>query len=107
MVPIQSGQSVKQTATGETIVAICYLSRVHENILAGGDMLIIDATANLERNDTKLFHLMCPSPVGGLPVGTLITTRADETTISEALELYKTLLPEKAFFEGGKAKVQV
>ena len=45
---------------------------------------------------------MCPSPVGGLPVGTLITTRADETTISEALQLYKTLLPEKAFFGRGK-----
>ena len=67
-----------------------------------GDMIIMDATANLERNDTKLFHLMCPSPVGGLPVGTLITTRADETTISEALELYKTLLPEKALFGRGK-----
>jgi hypothetical protein len=62
----------------------------------------MDATANLDRNDSKLFHLMCPSPVGGLPVGTLITTRADETTISEALELYKTLLPEKAFFGRGK-----
>ena len=95
---------VKQTATGETIVAICdsFNRRVHENILAAGDMLIMDATANLNRNDTKLFYLMCPSPVGGLPVGTLITTRADETTIGEALELYKTLLPENAFFGRGK-----
>ena len=95
---------VKQTASGETIVAICdsFNRRVHENIPAAGDMLIMDATANLDRNDSKLFHLMCPSPVGGLPVGTLITTRADETTISEALELYKTLLPENAFFGRGK-----
>ena len=45
----------------------------------------MDATSNLERNDTKVFHLMCPSPLGGLPLGTLITTRADENTITEAL----------------------
>ena len=28
---------------------------------------------------------MCPSPIGGLPLCTLITTRADENTITEAL----------------------
>ena len=44
---------------------------------------------------------MCPSPIGGLPLGTLITTRADEETISEALDLYKTLLPDDAFYGRG------
>ena len=61
----------------------------------------MDATANLDRNDTKLFHLMCPTPIGGLPLGTLITTRADEATICEALDLYKSLLTEKSFFGRG------
>ena len=58
----------------------------------------MDGTANLDRNDTNVFHVMCPSPVGGLPLGTLIMTRADEETIAAALELYKELLPERAFF---------
>ena len=44
---------------------------------------------------------MCPSPIGGLPLGTLITTRADEDTISEALDLYKSLLTDKSFFGRG------
>ena len=95
---------VQQTATGETIIVICdeFNHRVHENIPAAGDLLIMDATANLDRNDTKLFHLMCPSPIGGLPLGTIITTKADEVTLCEALNLYKTLLTEKSFYGRGK-----
>ena len=44
---------------------------------------------------------MCPTPIGALPLGTLILTRADETTIREALNLYKSLLTEKSFFGRG------
>ena len=85
---------VKQTATGETIIAICdeFNHRVH-------DLLIMEATANIDRIDSKLFHLMCPTPIVGLPLGTLILTRADETTIGEALNLYKSLLTDKSFSE--------
>ena len=95
---------VKQIENGETIIAVCdkFSKRVHENIPAAGDLLIMDGTANLDRNDTKEFHLMCPSPVGGLPLGTLIMTRADEETIAAALELYKALLQERAFYGRGK-----
>ena len=38
---------------------------------------------------------------GGLPLGTLIT-RGDEATITEALELYQSLVPENGFFGRGK-----
>ena len=65
---------VKQTHDGETIIAICdsLNRRVHETIPAAGDLLIMDATANLDRNDSKIFDLMCPSPLGGLPLGVII-----------------------------------
>ena len=93
----------KQTVSGETIIVICdqFNHRIHENIPAAGDILVVDATANLDRSDTKLFHLMCPSPIGGLPLGTIITTKADEATLSEGLEFYKTLLTDKSFFGRG------
>ena len=54
-----------------------------------GDMMIVDATSNLDRSDTKLFHLMCPSAIGGLPLGTLMVTKEDESTIRVALETLK------------------
>ena len=75
---------------------------VHEHIPAAGYLMIMDATANVDRNDSKIFHMMCPSPIGGLPLGTLITTCADETRISEALELHKSLLPSDAFYGRGR-----
>ena len=95
---------VEQTVGGETIIAICdmFNRRVHQNIPAAGDLVIMDGTANLDRNDSKIYHMMSPSPVGGLPLGTLITTRGDEATITEALELYKSLVPENGFFGRGK-----
>ena len=45
---------------------------------------------------------MCPSPVGGLLLGTIITTPGDETTINKGLELYKSLLRENSFYGRGK-----
>ena len=61
----------------------------------------MDVTADLDLHDSKLFHLMCPIPIRGLPLGTLITTIADEATICEALDLYKSLLTDKSFFGRG------
>ena len=57
---------VKQTLGGETIIAICdsLNIRVHESIPAAGDLLVMDATGNIDRFDSKIFHLMCPSTLG-------------------------------------------
>ena len=46
-------------------------------------------------------YLICPTPAGGLPLGTVITTREDEATIDAALDLYSSILPEKACFGRG------
>ena len=91
------------TETGDVIVAICddFCRRVHETVPQAGDIVLVDATSNLDRHDTKLFHLICPTPVGGLPLGTLIVSREDEDTLDSALALYESILPEKAFFGRG------
>ena len=47
----------------------------------------------------NLFHLMCPSVVGGLPLAEILTTREDTGTILFALELLKSVLPPGAFYE--------
>ena len=47
------------------------------------DILLLDATSNLDRSETKLFHMMTPAAVGALPLGTIITTREDEKTLRE------------------------
>ena len=94
---------VAQTKDGETCVAICdpFMKRVHKMIPQSGELVMMDATSNVDRSDTKIFHLMCPSPAGGLPLATLVTTREDAKTIEFGLELLKSVLPSDAFYGRG------
>ena len=96
---------IAQTPHGQTVVVITdpFMHRVHKTIPQCGEIIFIDATANLDRNDTKLFHLMCPSVVGGLPVAEILTTREDTATVVYALELLKSVLPPGAFYGRGGA----
>ena len=96
---------VAQTEDGETCIAICdpFQRRVHKIIPQAADLLMMDATSNVDRSDTKIFHLMCPSSAGGLPLATLVTTREDAATIKFGLELLKTVLPTYAFYGRGPA----
>ena len=66
-----------------------------------GDLMMMDATSNLDRSDTKIFHLMCPAAVGALPLATIITTREDEKTILHGLRMLKKMLPKDAFYGRG------
>ena len=95
-----------QSPAGETVVVICdpFMRRVHKMIPQSGDLLFLDATSNLDRSDSKLFHFMTPSSIGGLPVATMITTREDEDTVTFGIELLKTILPLGAFYGRGSAR---
>lgn len=66
-------------------------------------MILVDATSNLNRQDSKLFHIMTPSAIGALPLGTIVTSREDENTLKFAFSLYKSLLNERSFFGRGAA----
>ena len=87
----------------QTVVVIidAFMRRVHTSVPQSGDLLIMDATSNLDRSDTKLFNIICPSAIGGLPVGKLIVTREDEKTITHALKMYQNMLPQDAFYGRG------
>ena len=58
---------IEVAANGEIIVAVCdaFCRRVHKHVPQAGDIVLMDATSNLDRHDTKLFHLICPSAVRG------------------------------------------
>ena len=94
---------LERTSNGEIIIAICdsFCRRVHKHVPQAGDIVLMDATSNLDRYDTKLFHLICPSPAGGLPLGNILTTKDDKVTIKAALVLFQSILPTDAFFGRG------
>ena len=76
--------------------------RVLEMLPQSSDLLLIDATANLDRGDSKFFRLLTCSPAGGLPVGYLVVSSETEELIYKALQLYKSILPSHAFKGRGK-----
>ena len=81
---------MEETCNEGISMAICntFCRRVHEHVpQAGGDIVTVDAASNLDRHDTKLFHLVCPSPTCGLPLGNIL--------------LFKSILPHGAFFWRG------
>ena len=94
---------IAQSPSGETVVVICnpFMRRVHSTVPQSSDIVMMDATANLDRLDTKCFHFMCPSTVGALPLAEMITTREDEETIKFGLTCLKSVLPPGAFYGRG------
>ena len=105
--PLPKGEShakIEQSDDGETVISNVdpFMNRVQKNVPQSGELVLIDATSNLDRNDTKLFHFMCPSPIGALPVAEIVTTREDMKTIIFGLELLKTVLPAGAFYGRGR-----
>ena len=105
--PLADGEcyaKAAQTENGETVIAVVdpFMYRVHETVPQCGEIVMIDATSNLDRNDFKLFHLVCPSPIGALPLAEIITSREDAQTVFFGLEVLKTVLPANAFFGRGR-----
>ena len=105
--PLEGGECysrIAQSPSGETVIIIVdpFMRRVHSYIPQAGEIVMVDATSNLDRLDTKLFHFMCPSTVGALPLAEMMTTREDEDTIKFGLEILKTVLPPGAFYGRGR-----
>ena len=77
------------------------MKRVHQTVPQSGEIVCVDSTSNLDRNDSKVFHLVCPSPIGGLPLATIITSREDTETLVFALQVLQSVLPSYAFYGRG------
>ena len=93
---------VDSTQDDQMIIAICtpLMQRVHTLHKHSGELVFIDASGNMDRDDCKVFLILTHSCVGGLPIGVLITSSETESTIRAALELYRSILPTGCF--GGR-----
>ena len=98
--------TIEQTEDGETIVVVCdkLSRRVHKVLPQAGDIVYVDATSNLDRQDSKLIKFMTCSPAGGLPLGFIISSSESEKTLKQAFDKFKQILPDDAFFKRGKDK---
>ena len=85
----------------QTAVAVCTPIMVHEHqmLRQSGELVYVDATSTLDRYDCPTFIMISTcTPAGGFPLGVVITSGEDETTITEALNWLKS---QNAFNGGG------
>lgn len=81
-------------------------SSVHEWVQQAGETVFVDGTHNLvaQDKDAKLIWLLCGSPVGGLPLGYIITNMNSEMGYRACFEALVETLPPHAFFHRGPKK---
>ena len=75
--------------------------RCHQHIPQSGDIVHIDSTGNVDRIDSKVTNIVCPTPAGAAPLGMIITSCETEAVMTQAFQIYKDLLPSYAFFNKG------
>ncbi|XP_062503901.1 uncharacterized protein LOC134180732 [Corticium candelabrum] len=81
------------------VLAICtpLMSRAHNNIKQAREMVFIDATSSLDRYNSSVFIMSTSTPTSGIPLGVIVTSDEQATTIHRGLELLGEVLPEEAF----------
>ena len=91
------------TEDGQTVIAICtpLMKRVHKEWSYSGEMCFMDSSGTMDRHNCRVFLLLTHSPVGGLPLGVIVTSSESENTIRYGLELLKTVFPDGAFYGRG------
>ena len=97
---------MRQKENGDFII-VCtdpMARRVHECLPSSGDIVLVDATSNLDNCDTKFFRFLTSSPLGGIPLGFIICSNEQEELVTEAFEMFKQILPPYAFYKRGPEK---
>jgi len=87
------------------IIVICtpLMKRVHRLVPHSAELVFVDASGNMDRQNARVFLLMTHSAAGGLPLGVLILHNEQRATISAALRLYLTMLDDRCFGGRGTA----
>ena len=82
------------------ILSLCtpLMARVHETVCQAGEMTFCDCTSSLDRFNTALSVLSTAHCASGMPLGVILSYDEREETLTQGLEMLKSILPEKAFF---------
>ncbi|XP_052131256.1 uncharacterized protein LOC127751567 [Frankliniella occidentalis] len=84
-------------------IAVCtpMMKRIHTHYKGSGEVMFIDSSGCMDNNNARVFVILTPSVVCGLPLGLLITSSEKEPVVLAALQLWKEVLPENAFYGRG------
>jgi len=96
-------------ADASVIVAICtpLMKRVHRLMKTSSEIVFVDSSGSMDRQNYRLFLLLTHSVAGGLPLGVLITPSEDTATLTTALHLFNALLDSSCFYGRGTSGPEV
>ena len=83
-----------KTSVSPRLHNIYYLLQV---VPHSGDIIMVDATSSLDRQDSKLMRFITGGPAGGLPVATIILSSETRSLLTDAFLLLRSMLPSFAF----------
>ena len=109
-----SGRAAVQRFTGKSdsdegkplILAICspIMYRAHKYIQQSSELVFMDATSSLDRFSCPTYILSTGSAAGAVPLGVFVVSNETASTITDGLDLLKSIMPSDAFFgKGGNA----
>ena len=89
----------RKSKTQPLILAICtpLMHRAHQYLRQAGEMVFCDATSSLDRFNTSTFIISTSTPTSGIPLGVIIASDEQESTVHRGLELLREVLPKEAF----------
>ncbi|KAG8174726.1 hypothetical protein JTE90_014288 [Oedothorax gibbosus] len=71
--------------------------RIHEKISQSSEVVLVDAAGGIDKEMHRVYFLVTPCVVGGLPLGILVTNPGQSEVFFEALDCFKKLLPSSSF----------
>ena len=93
---------VMKTEDGQYIIVICthLMKRIHELLKASGEIAFIDSSGCMDLCKVlcQVFMIMTASVAGALPLGIMVTSSEAEAVLQPALELFRSILLEGAFY---------
>ena len=67
-------------------------------MLQAKDLAYLDSSSNMEEYNLRIFVMVTHSVCGALPLGIFITSNEKEQNLTSALEMFKSTLPDFAFY---------
>ena len=88
------------TPDGQTIIALCtpLMQRVHATWQFSQELVFVDSSGNMDRQECWVFLFLMHSPCGALPLGVVITSSESESTLTAAFTLLKGIIDADTFF---------
>ena len=107
---LENGDCVRMVVEEDQLVMAIItplMKRTHSLVKYAGEMVFMDASGNMSRQNSHVFLMMTPSFAGGLPLGAFITTSDSKTHLEAAIQLGQDILGSTAFYGRGETGPEV